>query len=65
LGLVVTISSFLFEHGAFLPELVAAIAITAAFEECLQALGVTKQSDLVGFFPANQTVQLAKQDERN
>ena len=62
-GVVVPISSFLVEHGAFLPEVAA--AITAAFEECLQTLGVTKQSDPVALALAKQIIQLAKQGERD
>jgi hypothetical protein len=59
----VAISSFLIEHGAFLPEVAA--AITAAFEECLQTLGITKQSDPVALALAKQIIELAKQGERD
>jgi hypothetical protein len=62
-GLVVPIRPFLVEHGAFASEHVR--AITAAFEDCLQALGVTKQSDPVALALAKQIVQLAKRGERN
>jgi len=62
-GVVVPISSFLVEHGEFLPEIVA--AITAAFEECLQTLGVTEQSDPLALAVAKQIVRLAKQGERD
>jgi hypothetical protein len=62
-GVVVAISSFSLERGAFLPEVAA--AITDAFEECLQSLGVTKQSDPVALALAKQIIQLVKQGERD
>jgi hypothetical protein len=54
---------YLVEHGVFSSDDVT--AITAAFEDCQLALGLTKPSDPAVLALAKRLVELAKQGETN
>ena len=58
-----SIRPYLVEHGAFSAEDVT--AITAAYEECLITLGLTKPSDPAVVTIAKRVIELAKQGVSN